>query len=145
VALTILTLVISILLLLSPVLFPIAYEIWRDKKATKWADEVLLRQRDEEHRRHSSWQNGMSITINAPRVHEQENPLLSISIKQKSNLNCPLCLDSVSTDVIMCVKCNTLLHYDCVNELGAGRCPVLGCQTILDGIPKNRAAKREHS
>lgn len=66
-----------------------------------------------------------------------EVPSIALSVKQRDNLNCPLCLDRVDTDVIMCVKCNTLLHYDCVEEMNKGCCPVLGCKTYL-GSEKTR-------
>jgi len=146
------------LILVSPILLPAAYEVYRDRKATKWADEALQRQRDEEHRRHAAWRNRVEVTINAPRVHNEllsdekvsidelkDGKSLTISIKQKDNLNCPLCLDRVSADVIMCCNCNTLSHYECVQELGAGKCPVLGCRAALTheiSIPSAEAAKQ---
>ena len=133
--------IVIITLLLLTALLPVAYEIWRNKRAGKRADEALLR-RDEE--LHDPWQStvGINVPKPTPTKPSEKSPKIALSVKQRDNLNCPLCLDKMATDVIMCTKCNTILHYDCVEELNNGCCPVLGCKTYLRSEKRLQIVKR---
>ena len=120
-------LVALVLFLTSPILVPflidIVFKVF--KGARSHTDEWASIERD--------IQNLAEIQVPKPTPIKPstKGPKIALNVKQRDNLNCPLCLDKVDIDVIMCTKCNTLLHYDCVDELNSGCCPVLGCETYL--------------
>lgn len=48
-------------------------------------------------------------------------------------LQCGFCHDHLSGRGIRCCSCGTVLHFDCVRELG--RCPTIGCANAVAGRP----------
>lgn len=63
---------------------------------------------------------------------------LTVSLSQRAQ-ECPMCSTPIDSDVKYCSGCKTLYHYECLEEMGDGVCPTLGCNLPTGTKQKHRA------